>query len=135
MYPITIENLSEIELAGYLQKVGVFPNPRVLQERIKKLSSKATFVVMRLSDSTPIGIIAYYMNTKPLCYITHVSVLQNYRRQGIFSELFHRLEQEVIASGFSTIQLEVLKQNEVAIMSYQRMGFVKTGEKSRKAFI
>jgi hypothetical protein len=52
-----------------------FKEYNFLENRAKKISDLADFVTCRTLTGKLIGMIAFYMNRPPLCYITHVSLL------------------------------------------------------------
>lgn len=118
-----IEKLSGIELTGYFDKVGIYPEKTILEERVRKLLDNAAFVTARNEQGYLVGIIAYYMNQPPLCYLTHASTVAEYRRQGIATKMLERLEKETIMRGFSLLKLEVHKENAPALNTYLKFGF------------
>lgn len=119
---IQIEPLSSDDLRKYFIEAKIFNNPYFFNERINKLSANACFVTVRNNEKI-IALIAYYMNIKPLCYITHLSVLESFRRRGIATRMLHYLEKEALSKGFSLMKLEVKKDNYQALNLYQQNHF------------
>lgn len=63
------------------------------------------------------------MNKHPLCYITHVSVLDTYKRQGIATQMLYLLEKYALCNNYYFLKLEVHKNNTHAIQTYTKVGF------------
>ena len=95
-----------------------FKEYNFLENRAKKISDLADFVTCRTLTGKLIGMIAFYMNRPPLCYITHVSLL----------------ERRVSLNGCMLVKLEVLKNNIYAIKSYCNCGFKIVDNDSDKRF-
>ena len=87
-----------------------FNDDHFLESRAKKISNLADFITCRTLSGNLIGMIAFYMNRPPLCYISHVSLLGGYKGQGLLN-------------GYTLMKLEVLKSNISAINSYCNCGF------------
>ncbi|MBC5632684.1 GNAT family N-acetyltransferase [Parabacteroides hominis] len=100
-----------------------FNDDHFLESRAKKISNLADFITCRTLSGNLIGMIAFYMNRPPLCYITHVSLLGGYKGQGLFKEMYDFLERKVSLNGYTLMKLEVLKSNISAINSYCNCGF------------
>ena len=62
-----------------------FKEYNFLENRAKKISDLADFVTCRTLTGKLIGMIAFYMNRPPLCYITHVSLLAYIIHSGFIS--------------------------------------------------
>ena len=92
-----------------------FNDDHFLESRAKKISNLADFITCRTLSGNLIGMIAFYMNRPPLCYITHVSLLGGYKGQGLFKEMYDFLERKVSLNGYTLMKLEVLKSNISAI--------------------
>lgn len=120
---IQIEALSAECLSNYFKKAGAFQNPVVFEERVEKLSLYASFVTARNEEWQIVGALGFYMNTKPICYITHVSVIESYKRNGIATKMLSFLEAEAFKRGFLFMKLEVHKDNHSAIIVYKKVGF------------
>lgn len=65
-------------------------------------------------------------------HITSVAVAIQYRGQGVGSDLMRELEKIARAKHATRILLEVRPSNQAALAMYDKLGFVKTGE--RKAY-
>lgn len=98
-----IVTLSEFEVIDFFNKtISDFPSFREEEFRIKyshKLSAKASFVVMRNIKGDIVAMIAAYINNPPLCYLSHVSVLDDYNRNNLFSRMlsfFWRMLKSII---------------------------------------
>ena len=100
-----------------------FQDPLFLKERAMKLSKFAEFVTCRTAVGEKVGMIAFYRNNPPLCYISHFSVLESYKGLGLFRQMYFLLEQVVCATGYSLIKLEVSRDNVLAINCYRSCGF------------
>lgn len=88
-----------------------------------KLSSKASFVAMFDLNDNIIAMIAAYINNPPLCYISHVSVLDEYKRNSLFSQMLTFLENVAKHDNCTFIKLEVKENNAPAIAAYKKNGF------------
>lgn len=78
---------------------------------------------MRDMNANIVAMIAAYLNNPPLCYISHVSVLDEYKRNGLFSRMLALLEKEAKLLNCSFIKLEVKENNAPAIAAYKKNGF------------
>lgn len=122
-----IESLSEIEVIEFFSKtISDFPSFReeeFKEKYARKLSANASFVVMRDMNNNIAAMIAAYLNNPPLCYISHVSVLDEYKRNGLFSRMLVLLEKAAKQNNCSFIKLEVKENNTQAIAAYKKNGF------------
>ena len=120
-------SLSELEVIEFFNKtISDFPSFREGEFKdnyARKLSSKALFVVMRDMNANIVAMIAAYLNNPPLCYISHVSVLDDYKRNSLFSRMLALLEKEAKQLNCSFIKLEVKENNAPAIAAYKKNGF------------
>ena len=57
------------------------------------------------------------------CYLSELAVAQDYQRQGIASQLFATLNNELQADKIESLLLEVRADNAPAIALYQQQGF------------
>lgn len=123
-----IVSLSEFEVIEFFNRtISDFPSFREEEFRIKyarKLSANASFVVMRNIKGDIVAMIAAYINKPPLCYISHVSVLDEYKRNSLFSRMLAFLEKIAKHDNCSIIKLEVKENNAPAIAAYKKNGFV-----------
>lgn len=98
-----------------------------LHDFARKIFDKAvTFEAW--SDDILVGLIAVYFNDPDNIagYITNVSVLKNYMRMGIASELMKENIEYARKHKFNEIKLEVRITNNSAIKFYKQFGFVTT---------
>lgn len=98
-----------------------------LQEYAKKLFEKSvTFEAW--SGSQLAGLIAAYFSDQEnkAAFISNVSVMEQFTRRGIGSELMERCFDFGRKEGFKTIELMVASANNAAIHLYEKQGFVIT---------
>ncbi len=125
-----IERLEFEEFCVFLrfQAEEAFPNLKN-EERLmmlaEKWSSNAECSTCRNDDGQLIGMIAFYSNGQgaEFAYIPHVYVSQMYRHQGVFTRMLKMVKEHVKQKGFTTIRLEVNKNNMQAQNAYLRNGF------------
>lgn len=81
-----------------------------------------------------VGIIAVYMNTAESrkAFITSVLVSSSYHGQGIAFALLNALTSVAISKSFLSIELEVYKDNKVAIHLYEKELFTKVSSSCSK---
>lgn len=110
----------------FLSTIQDFPDLKkrcYLEERAMKLSKYAEFVTCRTHLGKMVGMIAFYRNRPPLCYITHVSVLVGYRGNGLFERMCTYLVDTIDINQYQLMELEVKKNNVSAIGCYRKCGF------------
>lgn len=122
-----IVSLSELEVIEFFNKTisdfSSFREKDFKNNYARKLSSNTSFVVIRDMNGNIATMIAAYLNNPPLCYISHVSVLDEYKRNGLFSRMLTLLEKEAMLLNCSIIKLEVKENNAPAIAAYKKSGF------------
>ena len=118
---------------AYFTKEKIIEDSIQLKKRVAKLADKATFVTASI-NSQIVAMIGFYMNNKPLCYITHVSVNAAYRLQGIASEMFSYLESYAVSQEFDLMRLEVDKLNIIAIEAYKKNGYSIVSENANSGY-
>lgn len=69
-----------------------------------------------------VGVI-YVNRRENIYYVDDIVVKDNYRNQGIGSELFRYIEKQALANNIVRIELDVWSFNEKAIQFYQKNGF------------
>ena len=79
-----------------------------------------------------IGFIAVYIDNPEFNFITNVSVLQKFKREGIASKLINRCIDYSLKSNKKSIKLEVWKSNEKALSFYHKHNFKIVKEKYKK---
>lgn len=122
-----IEQLTYNEVLNFLlmtyEDFSDLKDRSIIEDRAQKLSSFASFITCRTDDGNILGMIAFYANCPPLAYITHVSVMKSVRHLGLFKRMFNKLKIETKNRNFTTMRLEVLKDNLIAQICYQNSGF------------
>jgi ribosomal protein S18 acetylase RimI-like enzyme len=78
------------------------------------------------SDNLLVGLLAAYCNDRAKCiaYITNVSVLKEWTKNGIATHLMRHLIEYTKMTGVRQISLEVASRNLSAIDLYKKYGFV-----------
>ena len=132
-FKMQIEMLSSEQLRMYFKTAKIFLDLTFLEERVRKLSTMASFITIRNNENI-IALVGFYMNKKPLCYITHVSILDLYRRQGLATKMLVFLEEQAEIKEFSVIRLEVAKRNFPAIELYKKLGYVIVSDNTRENY-
>ena len=88
----------------------------------EKLSQFANFILYHQNDKL-LGFVAYYLNKEELfIYIPQIIVHKDGRHLGIGHQMLNELQKRK-KTYYNCILLEVLKNNENAIMFYKREGF------------
>ena len=127
IYSPIMVSLPEQDVTEFFDKtISDFPSFReeeFKEKYARKLSANASFVVMRDMNDNNVAMIAAYLNNPPLCYISHVSVLDEYKRNGLFSRMLALLEKIAKQENCSFIELEVKENNAPAIAAYKKNGF------------
>lgn len=93
-----------------------------LADYAKKLAESATLCEAWESEKLA-GLVAIYLNRKPLAFITNVSVLPELSGQGIATRLMEIAETEARNQAHVQIVLEVKKDNLAAIRLYHKLNF------------
>lgn len=99
-----------------------------IEEYLKKLN-KYGIIILGLDIERAekvVGIFAGYVNdvkTK-IAYVSLVGVSNEYRHQGIASNLVKKFIEEAKNTGMLKINLEAYKNNNAAINMYKKLGFV-----------
>lgn len=100
-----------------------------IKEWIHKMHLHALFITAKDENNVLKGIIAFYANRGREAYITHIWVEESTRGQGICGGMMNKVDQIVSALKFSTIRLEVRKNNNSAIRAYLKNGYEISEEK------
>ena len=135
---LSTKSLTKDEVLSFFKQVtDVFP--RLLDLDIanayaEKLSDNACFVTACYCGRI-IGMIAYYMNIRPLCYLSCVCVQSNWCRYGIFSKMLSLVESIAKNNMYTLIKLEVSVENVVAQQVYMKKGFVLGGRTSKGLYM
>lgn len=114
---------------------GVLPPPREiiftpeLQVYIKNFGEgKADFCFVAEFDKKIVGaawsrIMNDYGHIDEKTPSLALSVLKNYRRQGIATDLMKKLLEKIFSENFNQVSLSVQKTNEIALNFYKKLGF------------
>ena len=99
-----------------------------LADYARKLHDQATRFEAWDSGSL-IGLVATYLNDRRarLAHVTNVSVLPQWAKRGVATELLDRCAARAAELKFQQLSLEVSALNEVAVRLYERIGFVRVG--------
>ena len=125
-----MDYISLSELSDYLhfQAEDTFPALKD-EHRLTMLAAKwyehAEFCTCRDDSGQLVGMIAFYANQPEtgIAYIPHVYVSPAYRGRGIFSQMFQKVVAYVKQKGYTSIKLEVSKDNMTAQKAYIKQGF------------
>jgi ribosomal protein S18 acetylase RimI-like enzyme len=90
----------------------------------------------RWHESVLVGLVAVYCNDpmKTNAFITSVSVLPAFQREGLAADLIAKCLEYLRKEGFASVALEVDKHSGAAIALYHRHGFTSTINKSETSF-
>lgn len=113
---------------SYLQKVkndDFTMNISDLNQYSKKLSDNATVIFLN-KFGEDVAMIAFYTNDtlSKISFITSISVLPQFQRNGIGQYLMNIVTQESLQKSMTKLKLEVSKSNTKAIKFYIHNGFV-----------
>lgn len=129
---VRFTSLSGEEVDGFFVRTaadfGVFSDEAARRAFALKLSANARFVVCRDESGSIVAMVAAYVNRPPLCYVSHVSVAEEYKGRGLLGRMLRCLETEARASGCRYVRLEVALHNRRARCAYSRYGFRDDGE-------
>lgn len=99
-----------------------------------KLSQYANFI-LAYSSGKYVGFIAYYLNTEgKFVYIPQIVVHKSKRHQGVGHCMFGALVSRY-SIAYSTVKLEVLRENMNAINFYTREGFTKIEDREERLYL
>lgn len=123
MVLVNIEKIDELELLEYLKDTSL-ANKVEIREYAHKVCANATIFVAR-EDENIIGVNIVYFNDYVLKrgYITHIRVNKTHRKLGIGGLLLRKAMDYAREHNFTSIALEVRKNNEIAMHLYTRNGF------------
>lgn len=127
---IAIEHLSLQQLKVFLREQALDTFPALQDEsRLTMLAEKwheyAEFCICRDDSGQLVGMIAFYANQPEtgIAYIPHVYVNGNLRGKGLFLQMLERITDDIKLKGYSSIKLEVNKNNMRAQKAYLKNGF------------
>lgn len=123
MVLVNIEKIDELELLEYLKNTPL-ANKVEIKEYTHKVCTNATIFVARENENI-IGVNIVYFNDRILKrgYITHIRVNETHRKLGIGGLLLSKAMDYAREHNFTSIALEVRKNNEIAMHLYTRNGF------------
>lgn len=102
--------------------------PRRYMQQLVSSSNAATWIAEEDSHLTGFAIVNWYMKAKPIrAYIQTLEVAPAHRKQGIATQLLHRLESSARTAGARVIGLHVAESNVPAIHLYQAHGYQPQG--------
>ena len=86
------------------------------------------FTILAYVDNKPAGIVNCVIgfstfNAKPLINFHDVAILEGFRRMGLTTLLFNKVEQIAKDMGCCKLTLEVLEGNSIAQSAYRKQGF------------
>jgi ribosomal-protein-alanine N-acetyltransferase len=95
-----------------------------LDDYVQKLSKYAE-IIEAWEASILVGVISVYLNNKAskVGFISSISVLAEFEKKGIASDLIKIMKVEAIKQGFLEIHLEVYSKNDRIITFYKKHGF------------
>lgn len=123
MVLVNIEKIDELELLEYLKNTPL-TNRVEIREYTHKVCAYATVFTVR-EDKNIVGINIVYFNDniKKRGWITYIYVNETHRKLGIGGLLLRKAVDYAHEHNFTSIALEVRKNNEIAMHLYTRNGF------------
>lgn len=120
---IQIEDVSSNDLISYLRHTSIADKVN-LHEYTEKVIHRAMFFVAR-ENGNIVGMNIVYMNDlqNHNAYITYIHVKEDYRNRGIGRNLLMAAIKQAQRNKFTTISLEVRKENINAKNLYSRLNF------------
>lgn len=103
-----------------------------LDEYAEKLANYASFLTYSNNGQIDGAIVFYPNKTTSILYISLVWVEKDYRGRKIAKRMFERLIEYSKNEGFSSIDLEVLKNNITANHLYSSLGFYYADDRREK---
>lgn len=124
MIQINKENVDKKLLLTYLQKTPLSKEIEI-ENYADKVFKYATIFVAR-QDNNIIGINIVYFNDyeNKRGYITYIYLNEDYRGQGLGGRLLNTAIEYGRKCGFTSIALEVRKDNNKAKLLYEKNGFI-----------
>lgn len=129
MIEFSLNKASELEIVNHLlccdaEFVSALSDRVDISAYAKKITSKAVRIEAWSEDAL-IGLLAVYCNNmeRRYGYITSISLLREWTRKGIASQLIEKCKKYVREIGFNRIELEVNCENVDATKLYVKNGF------------
>lgn len=124
---LRFESLKRSEIYQYLKGTRCdfprFYNEECLTAYSDKLSLHAKFVTGRDEAGQICCLMAYYDDNSPVIYRPYAHVSLKYRRNGYFKKMGEMLESRYRELGYTSIRLEVNKNNKPALTADLYSGF------------
>lgn len=117
--------LEDLDAATEIEKAN-FSNPWTKEGFESELKADNTLYLICESEGKPVGLCGYIRSFEE-ADVTNVSVLREYRGQGIATALMKELLRLGTDDGISDFSLEVRVGNADAIHVYEKLGFVSEG--------
>ena len=127
-YTITLMTYDDIPQVAALER-QCFPDPwseRMLREHLDNQCAAA--LAARGEDGTILGY-GGLLVVLDEGYITNVAVRPEYRRQGIAADILKVFENFARGNRLAFLTLEVRASNTAAIALYEKMGYLRAGER------
>lgn len=90
----------------------------------EQLENGYQYYLVRDINGIKIGFLAFYPRKEDL-YLSKMYLLKDQRGKGIAKDMLQFVIQQTKRHGFSSIILNVNKNNDIAITAYEKMGFKK----------
>ena len=120
----------EIKLAKETEAIDL--DPQTVKKSIEYLAQKTDFencfVKLEPETGKPIGSLILVYENKEVFWGISAYVEENYRKQGVFRDLFEKSINHSKEKNVKAIKLCVEKNNLRAIKAHEKMGFKLTGE-------
>ena len=137
----TIDKLSRPEVLSMLKACNNSFSPPLsdnipytLEEYANKLSTYATFVLVK-DNGESIGFLAYYTNIESaFVYIPQLWVSDIHQRKGVGAKMLEILIDN-ISTEIKSVRLEVRKSNDKAVSFYYKMGFSVINDEGNKCML
>ena len=130
---IRYNTLSIAQIVLHYEENGIFLPNLSIEEYAGKLKANAELVALWYTDKL-VGLCACYMNNleSKIAYISHIAILETYRRLRQGEYLISHVEQRAKSKGFDSTQLEVSKDNTAAHRFYLKMGYELKEDRGQK---
>lgn len=118
------------EVSDYNKLREDLDTDKVEKRKRRKIKEKGNYIYVAIEDEEFIGLISSKVKESAPVFsrgdklkITELYVTENYRREGVASELLDRMESLAEEESCETIELDVNKANESARELYRENGF------------
>lgn len=88
---------------------------------------KRYFILFK--DKSPCGCIGLEKGKSEVCYLERLSVLPEYRQNGLGKRLVGHFEEKARKDGYQRIEIGVIKDHDDLVNWYKRIGFKENGSK------